>query len=170
MDALDELIREAQDKVRALQTELIAAEAELAAFEKAAALRPAGGKKRGGRGGGKPKGAISKPWKDTLAELYEHGKAYSYSEIQDCYQHVNDTGLAIASVRDRVRALIDNDFMRGEPGTGFEVTDLAATKFGFPKRAQDSVPSIPSAPTPEEVWRAENEFEPDWDFNDEPDF
>mgnify|MGYP005854348653 CR=1 FL=1 len=139
MDALDELIRDAREKVRELKLALTAAEAELAAFEKAAALRPATTEPRNapaGRGG-KPKGAISKAWKDTLAELYKYGRRYPYADIQSCYEHVNETQLALASIRDRVRALVETGYLEGDPADGFKVTETAAFKFKFPPQSQD---------------------------------
>ena len=132
-----------------LQTELVAVQAELAAYERAAALRPVTKKRSSTARGGKPKGAISKAWKDTLAELYAWGRQYPYAEIQACYEHVNSSELAIASVRDRVRSLVDTGYMAGDPDQGFSVTETAARKFKFQKLEEAPDATAPEASSSE---------------------
>lgn len=146
MDALDQLIRTEQEALDALRLQVAAQEAKVSALIAAASLRPVAGESRApSTKGGKPKGAISAPWKNTLGELYAFGGVYPYTSIKACYDHMNGANLAIASVRDRVRSLVDSLLLAGDPDQGFYVTDAAAKKFGF-KRNPPKV-EVP-APTP----------------------
>lgn len=139
MDALEQLIREERrelvelhDELSKLQISVAAKEAKVAALEEAANLRPTSKAKP--RRGGKPKGAISAPWKNTLKALYiTPGGPWSYAQIKACYDYTNNQDLALPSVRDRVRALIDSGLIVGDPDEGFCVTSAAAKKFNFPE-------------------------------------
>ena len=144
MDALDTLILAEKAELERLRLRVAAQEATVAALVEAAALRPNASAKRILLSrGGKPKGAISSPWKNTLAQLYKTGRAWPYNQIKACYDHTNGADLALASVRDRVRSLVEGGLMVGNADDGFVVTDLAAKKFSFPKpeKAPDAVTS-----------------------------
>jgi hypothetical protein len=135
MDALDQLILAERRLLDELRIQVAAQEAKVAALVEAASLRPNFTASKKGPTGrtGKPKGAISANWKNTLRELYATGKAWPYADIKACFDHVNTADLAIASVRDRVRALADAGLMEGDADAGFKVTEAAARKFKFPK-------------------------------------
>lgn len=143
MDALEQMIRTEEERLSKLRADLALQEIKVGTLKEAASLRPVTvlGKRapataRGGRVGGKPRGAISSPWKGTLAELYAWGGPYPYARIKACYDHVNKADLALPSVRDRVRSLVETHLLEGDPDTGFSVTQVAAERFGFAKRTE----------------------------------
>lgn len=148
MDALEHLIRSEEAELERLRILIAAQEAKVAALREAASLRPAAASKRNGVGSprsGKPKGAISAQWKDTLAALYSYQpKVWSYNDIKGCFDHVNKQNLNIASVRDRVRSLVDSGLMQGSAESGFEVTEGAARKYKF-KKVEASGAATPEA-------------------------
>lgn len=140
MDALDELILAEREVLEGMRVQLAAQEAKVAALVEAAGLRPtASNKKPLPTRGGKPKGAISAPWKNTLAEIYKTGQAWPYGQIKACYDHTNSADLNLASVRDRVRSLVETGLMSGTPEDGFAVTEIAARKFSFKKLVEAPV-------------------------------
>jgi hypothetical protein len=118
--------------------------AELAALEFAANARPStiGGKESnqgvstilGTRrsGGGRRPGDISQEWRGILAAIYSSGTPYSYEDIRR-FAATQGKDLALSSVRDRVRNLVETDLMAGSTENGFVVTEIAAKRFGFPK-------------------------------------
>lgn len=143
MDALEQMIRTEEERLDRFRAQVSLQEIKVGTLKEAAALRPAvtSGKKapgaaRGGRIGGKPRGAISAPWKGTLAELYSWGGHYPYARIKRCYDHVNNADLSLPSVRDRVRSLVETGLMEGDADQGFSVTEDAAKRFGFAKRTE----------------------------------
>jgi hypothetical protein len=136
MDALDNMIRDQLIELDRLRRELTAKEATVDALQQAAALRPlvSSRKTSTGKGGGKPKGAISAPWKETLGALYRAGQGpWGYPAIKVCFDGTNDKDLNLASIRDRVRSLVESGLMSGDADHGFTVTELAARKFNFKK-------------------------------------
>lgn len=147
MDALDQLIQHEKAELARMESDLSKMEnavsrqrvkvgALLAAAEARPSLATVSNKKQSGTSKGKPKGAISKLWQSVLSELYAHKGPWTFAEIQGCFEHVHDKRPELSSVRDRVRSMIENNYMVGDPESGFCVTDFAAQKFGF-KRSQE---------------------------------
>lgn len=133
-DRLDKMIADkrrevdaARHTLREAQTALQVAEAQLAAFEEAARLRPVNAEDRPRRG--RQPGAISADWRRVLHRIFQRG-AVSYATIHQIAVACGiDTD--IGNVRDRVRAFIRSGLMEGSVEDGFEVTDDAASRFGF---------------------------------------
>ena len=153
MDALEQMIRTEEERLSKLRADVALQEIKVGTLKEAAALRPApipgkknSGAARSGRIGGKPRGAISGPWKSTLAELYAHGGPYPYARIKSCYDYVNKADLALPSVRDRVRSLVETQLLEGDADTGFSVSEIAAGRFGFAKKTEAPVGSADGTP------------------------
>ena len=150
MDALDEMIQAEKAELGRLEAAVSKQRIKVDALMAAAEARPVSApsattaKKKSAGGKGKPKGAISKLWQEVLGELYAFKGPWQYVEVQNCFEHLHGKKPELASVRDRVRSMIDNDYMSGNPDEGFIVTDYAAQKFGF-KRSNEFGESAPNA-------------------------
>jgi|GEM_PF-6642517 len=136
MDALDQRIASEQKELDRLREQARAKEIVLEALKEAASLRPVHvadilKPKAPPKQGGKPKGAISNTWRNTLKAIWLFGGPESYESIQKFHKGVNDVELGMASVRDRVRSLVEGGFMSGDAASGFTVTEYAAQRFGF---------------------------------------
>lgn len=144
MDALDQAIEAKRLEIARMRSRMEILSAELAALEFAAHARPPtngrGEANNGSRtvqsigrsGAGRRPGAISHQWRSILAAVYSSGAAQNYEGIRSIASNMG-TSIAPSSVRDRVRSLVDNEFMTGSPESGFIVTEVAAKRFGFAK-------------------------------------
>lgn len=156
MDALDKMIADKRAERDALGERVRLLDAEIAALETAARLRPVASSpaprnaeraptttKRGG--GGRRPGDISMQWRKILADVHELGGVDSYDQIAEIAT-MHGAQLALSSVRDRVRNLLATGLMEGGAGDGFRVTEQAAERFGF---AKESAPPEGGADTGE---------------------
>ena len=150
MDALDKLIMENRAERQNLRDALMKKEAEIAALELAARLRPAptrghasredvvGGDERrttnaaSRHGGGRKSGDISHAWRGVLAGMYAQNKRLSYEGIHAVTLR-SGLLISLSSVRDRVRSFISTGLVEGGPEIGFAVTQDAVKRFGFTK-------------------------------------
>jgi hypothetical protein len=154
MDALDTLIAEKRQAIRVVEAEISAREnevvrlresivlanVELAAFEKAASLRPVGSTSGDddasdssdgeGRRRGRQQGAISRAWRTALGYLYLVEDRFDYERMlaaaQDC-----GINTSLASIRDRARDYVKQGLLSGSAEEGFRVTEKAAEQFRF---------------------------------------
>ena len=177
MDALDLLIAERRKTILAVEAEISAREAEvvrlresialatveLAAFEKAAMLRPlptnaqadddvsdasdgSDGKRRG-----RQRGSISHAWRKTLGHLHITGERFDYEKMLHVAQN-HGISSSLASIRDRARDYVNQGILEGTPEDGFVVTADAVHRFKF-----DQVPvpgqegNVPEVEEPEDV-------------------
>jgi hypothetical protein len=172
MDALDIMIRDQLAELEALRLQLAAQEAKVEALQQAAALRPivSGRKSSPAKLGGKPRGAISSQWKEALRLMYASGSApWHYAAIKATFDLANHKDLNLASVRDRVRSLVETGLMSGDAEHGFTVTELAAKKFGFERaKIADVSPVVEDEVGQPQPRRAFSVF--DDDLDDEPPF
>lgn len=154
MDALDTLIAEKRQAIRAVEAEIssretevarlretiVLANVELAAFEKAASLRPigtAGGDEDAsdssdgeGRRRGRQQGAISRAWRAALGHLYFVEHRFDYELMLAAAQECGIT-TSLASIRDRARDYVKQGLLSGSAEEGFRVTEKAAEQFKF---------------------------------------
>jgi uncharacterized coiled-coil protein SlyX len=149
MDALDNMISEKRAEAERLREQVRVLEAELAALQLAAQLRPAPTSKRPAKaarsGGGRRPGDISRDWRAILGAIYSRGNAVSYEDVAAvAAEQGND--LAPSSVRDRVRNMVKTGLMEGNPQDGFTVTEDAAERFDFAKENEGA-----AAPSDDEV-------------------
>lgn len=142
MDKLDELIHDKQREINELglhiadmQRRLDLAQAQLAAYEEAAAARPTIAAEIPTRRGRQP-GAISMEWREVLAIMASHGEPYTYGQITDIANRIG-LSLDIASVRDRVRSFMGLGFLIRISEDGFIVTEDAINRFGLPSEARN---------------------------------
>lgn len=110
--------------------------AKVSALREAARLRPLPSKTGSSRvvinvRRGKPKGAISQVWRDTLRRLHSTGARQSYEAIAELYSFGTGDNVNMSSVRDRVRAMVKSGLIEGSPHEGFRVTEDAAKRFSF---------------------------------------
>jgi hypothetical protein len=143
MDALDKMIADKRAERTGLAEQVRLLDAEIAALETAARLRPvmaahapisterAPASTRRGGGGRRP-GDISMQWRAILSDIHELGGVDSYDRIAEIAA-THGTKLAISSVRDRVRNLLATGLIEGAVGNGFRVTSTAVERFGFTK-------------------------------------
>ncbi|MEE7490573.1 hypothetical protein [Methylobacterium oryzae] len=179
MDALDKLIAEKRQAIRVVEAEISDHEAkvatlresialatvELAAFEKAAALRPVSS--RGddeeafdthdgdGKRRGRQRGAISHAWRTALGYLYLMGERFDYERMHEVAQNAGIT-TSFASIRDRARDYVERGLLDGSADAGFVVTDKAANQFKF-----DQAPAAGHGGTAPEMPEIEEEEEDD---------
>ncbi|MFW5655339.1 MAG: hypothetical protein ACOCYW_06795 [Roseicyclus sp.] len=136
MDALDKMISDKRAEAENLRGRIRVLEAELAALELAAQLRPATkggvGGKASRHGGGRRPGDISKDWRQILARVYATGAPVGYEQIMSIAAELGNN-LADSSVRDRVRNMVKTGLMAGNAKDGFFVTEDAAERFSFAK-------------------------------------
>lgn len=141
MDALDKIIAEKRAERDALLEKARLLDAEVSALELAAELRPATTPSRAGKragvtgrkGGGRKPGDISHAWREILMSVYQASAPHSYDEIS-AVAAGRGNDLAMSSVRDRVRNLVQTGLMAGDARDGFTVTQDAAERFGFAKK------------------------------------
>lgn len=153
MDALDTLIAEKRQAILAVEAEIADHEAkvvslresimlatvELAAFEKAASLRPLSsvsgdddasdasdgdGKRRG-----RQRGSISRAWRKTLGYLNLTNAPFDYETMMSAAQNAGINVQTIASIRDRARDYVNLGLLEGTPEDGFRVTKKAVDQF-----------------------------------------
>lgn len=142
MDALDQAIAEKSRAAESLRAQLRVLEAEIAALQLAAKLRPATtstSKPRatriasGGRGGGRRQGDISHDWRAILGEIFQRGTPVDYAGIANIAES-HGKPLAPSSIRDRIRNMVNTGLVAAAPDGGFVVTAEAVERFGFTKR------------------------------------
>lgn len=160
MDALDKIIGEKRAEAESLRERVRVLDAELAALELAAQLRPATKGSVGGkptrRGGGRRPGDISKDWRQILGRVYAMGVPVGYEQIMGAAAALGNE-LADSSVRDRVRNMVKTGLMAGDAKEGFVVTEDAAERFGFAKENEASAEvSEASAESAEDTLGAHN--------------
>jgi hypothetical protein len=140
MDALDKIIADRRIEASTLKVRIVALEAELAALELAARLRPSTmasptfarstlevAAKRAS--GGRRPGDISHTWRGILQGVYDLDMPVDYEMVAEVAKE-RGTIIALTSVRDRVRNFIKNGLMV-EAGNGFIVTQDAVERFRF---------------------------------------
>lgn len=139
MDALDQMISEKRAEVSGLKDRIKVLEAELAALELAASLRPAAKsgqypatrpKPSVGKGGGRRKGDISMDWRRILSKVHALKRRVSYEDVSEIAA-ASGNPLEMASIRDRVRNLVRTGLMEGDASIGFSVTPNAVERFSF---------------------------------------
>ncbi|BCM83586.1 hypothetical protein [Methylobacterium indicum] len=154
MDALDKLIAEKRQAISAVEAEIASHEAkvaslresillatvELAAFERAAALRPfylTGGDEDSsdahdsdGKRRGRQKGAISLSWRTALGYLYMMDEPFDHEKMLEVAQGCGIT-TSLASIRDRARDYVDRGLLDRSGDASFVVTEKAAKQFKF---------------------------------------
>ncbi|MDJ1015054.1 MAG: hypothetical protein QNJ35_00975 [Paracoccaceae bacterium] len=141
-DALDEMIAEKKRQHADFERRLRILEAEITALETAAQIRPAAksGKKGGGVGSGRTKGAISQAWREVLAEMHKRDAPLDYDQIAEITNEIGNP-VTLSSVRDRVRNLVRTDLLKGDAEKGFVVTPVAIIRFGFPIKHSEAAAS-----------------------------
>lgn len=82
------------------------------------------------RAGGRQPGAITRQWQEVLKRLYGHGRLH-YEVFHATYAEVADAPITLSGVRDRVRKLVGMGWVSGDTSSGFEVTEAAASRYGF---------------------------------------
>ncbi|MEE8629693.1 MULTISPECIES: hypothetical protein [Methylobacterium] len=127
------------------------AQVELAAFEKAAELRPSGriggdsdevgpdassNKKRG-----RQPGSISFAWRKALGTLHTLGDRFDYEMMLIAARHHGIT-TSLSSIRDRARLYVEHKLLEGSSEEGFLVTKNAIDKFGLDRVPAESF-SVP---------------------------
>lgn len=145
-DKLDRLIQEKQAEIDRINREIESLAKrherqliELEALKQAASLRPGAATERKG---GRQAGDISQEWRKVLATLFEDCENSQYEEIAKvALRHGIETKMA--NVRERVRIMVENGLLTGDPTKGFTVTSKAAERFKLTKKpaAQDAEPS-----------------------------
>lgn len=154
MDALDTLIAEKRQAIRVVEAEISAREnevarlresivlanVELAAFEKAASLRPVGStggdddasdsSDGEGRRRGRQQGAISRAWRNALGYLHLTEDRFDYEKMLSTAQGCG-INTSLASIRDRARDYVKQGLLEGSAEEGFRVTEKAASQFKF---------------------------------------
>lgn len=132
-DKLDKLIQdkarevsEVRGQIQDLQRSLEIMEAQLAALEAAASLRPSVAQeiKRG-----RQPGAISKEWRNVLHRVFFLGPM-NYQEIRD-QAEAEGVHADISNVRERVRNFVKSGLLVGDAEAGFSVSDEAVERFHF---------------------------------------
>lgn len=116
---------------------------ELAAFEKAAQLRPTGkgavsdrvSETAGSKKRGRQPGSISFAWRKALGSLHTLGERFNYDMMLTAAQHHN-INTTLSSIRDRARLYVDQGLLEGSSEEGFLVTKNAIDRFGL-----DQVPA-----------------------------
>lgn len=147
MDDLDKLIIDKRAERDAYAEKVRLLDAQIAAFETAARLRPppvANARSETGRrtssarpsGGGRKPGDISHVWRGILQDTVSLGRRAAYEDILSIAEN-RGNALVLSSVRDRVRNLISTGLMEGDTSAGFLVTDEAIQRFGFSRPESD---------------------------------
>jgi hypothetical protein len=160
MDKLDQEIAAKRATINKLRLELRAAEIELAAFERAAQLRPGAASTVSARGGfgqfgetiyrkGRQPGAISQEWRRLLELVVQrHGAVASSDLMAELGPEAGIPNLNANLVRQRMTLYLQRGYVEAAGGDTFCVTDHAMTRFNLrkPKTADEFFCSIETSP------------------------
>ena len=147
MDLLASEIETKKAEIAALKSRLHLLEIELAAFVRAAELRPASQPENPAslsyaskvlldqspvRRGGKPPGSISMDWRKVLGDIY--AREFTFLDFSESAS-ARGIGTSDSNLRDRLRYFIANGFVVENKMTGhFMVTPEAGERFGLIER------------------------------------
>lgn len=151
MDALEKLIAAESAELLRLQDAVKAQEIKVETLLLAASARPlmhSGGakvrQKTGSRG--KPKGSISRVWRDVMPGLRALRRSFKYADMASCYTEMHKTEITMSAVRDRARNFVELGYFEALSDGSFEFTEFAIEKFGLNKIAQNENGATKAAP------------------------